>query len=657
MNLTMLRCAGSAAIATAVAVSLAACGGGSSDTSAMSTSSGGSTMQSGSMPLVVSDASSDDWALVGVKVLSVALVPQAGGDNVTVFTASADAPCLNLEQLDNLGEILGNVSVPVGTYTGAVLTVGGNPGDLLLTVAADPESGFGAAAGSSIPSTTIDIQHTSGSGSSLTVPIDISFDTPLVVTASGTPNAALDLEFDLSHPAFIVGHQPPGAGTTVWAVNFNGPVRRHPIADITRLVLRHTYGNVMSVASDGSSITITKDFPLLPVASPETAVASTQQLNILVDGTNGTLFYDVDAKTVNKITSFSSETTLAGKYVRIAARFQQDGTLVATRIWASSSFANVWLSPEGHVLHANTTTQTITVTNESGVPVPMLIDANTQFYLRQPWSAIADATPIGTGTAFLDAGNLVRGFKVHASVVDPLATPLVAQSIDIETASYSGSISLANATGFTYTHDYPHASDDYVVALDYISASSANGSDGSGNAITGFKYWNFAFPTLLTDGSTAVGDFVAATNGSVSFGGTAPPIKVLGLSAATWADPANPSGWSVPSTVLLPAPVPLAAVAAGVAGNTFTIGVLNGTQPVTVAFSDTSGSAALVYQVDRSGNIVTVSSVDIATASGLATFTSGLGVGTPVKVFGIAQADGTLAAYVIIYFTGMAPGN
>jgi hypothetical protein len=195
------------------------------------------------------------------------------------------------------------------------------------------------------------------------------------------------------------------------------------------------------------------------------------------------------------------------------------------------------------------------------------------------------------------------------------------------------------------------------VALDYISASSANGSDGSGNAITGFKYWNFAFPTLLTDGSTAVGDFVAATNGSVSFGGTAPPIKVLGLSAATWADPANPSGWSVPSTVLLPAPVPLAAVAAGVAGNTFTIGVLNGTQPVTVAFSDTSGSAALVYQVDRSGNIVTVSSVDIATASGLATFTSGLGVGTPVKVFGIAQADGTLAAYVIIYFTGMAPGN
>jgi hypothetical protein len=650
MKLTMLRYAACAAVAAA----LAACGGGSSDLSPMASSSG-AMMQTGNVPLLVSDGSADDWALVGVKVLNIALLPQGGGANVTVFTAASDAPYLNLEQLDNLGEILGNVAVPVGTYVGAVITVGGNPGDILLTVAADPETGFAGAAGSNIASTDIEIQHTQGSGSNLTVPIDVSFDSPLVLAASGTPNAALDLEFDLSHPAFIVAHQPPGAGTTLWAVNFDGPVRRHPIADITRLVLRHVYGNVMSVAGDGSSITITRDYALLPVASPETAVASTQQLTILVDSTNGTLFYDVDAKTSTTLTSFSSETSLAGKYVRIAARYQQNGTLVATRIWASSSFASVWLSPEGHVLHANTSNQTITVTNESGLPVAMQIDANTQFYLRQPWAAIADATPIGTGTAFLDAGNLVRGFKVHASVVDPLATPLVAQSIDIETASYSGGISLANASAFTYTHDYSHAADDYVIALDYISPSSANGVDSSGNPIMGFKYWNFAYPTQLIDGSTAIADFIAATNGTVSFGGTAAPIKVVGLSAASWADPINPTGWSAPWTVLLPVPVPLALVATGVASNAFSIAVPNGSQPVTVAFSNTSGSAALVYQVDRTGSILTVSPVDITTAGGMTTFTDNLTAGTPVKVFGIAQADGTLKAYVVIYYTGMAP--
>jgi hypothetical protein len=652
MKLTMLRYA----LCVALAATVTACGGGGSSSDLSSMSSSGATTQSASMPLVISDASSDDWALVGVRVLSIALVPQGGGDNVTVFTAASAAPYLNLEQLDNIGEILGNVSVPVGTYTGAVVTVGGNPGDVLLTAAADPEAGFAGVAGSSIASTNIQIQQTSGSGSDLTVPIDVNFDSPLVVTSSSTPNPALDLEFDLSHPAFIVGHQPPGAGTTEWAVNFVGPVRRHPIADITRLVLRHMYGNVVSVSSDATYITITKEYPQLPVASPETAVAGTQQLAILADSTNGTLFYDVDAKTVTTITSFSSETGLAGKYVRIAARYQQDGTLVATRIWTSTSFANVWLSPEGHVLHADTTNQTITVTNESGVPVPMQIDTNTQFYLRQPWSAIADATPIGSGTAFLDAGNLVRGFKIHASVVDPLATPLVAQSIDIETAAYSGAISNPTSSGFTYTHDYPHASDDYVITLDYISPMSTNTVNDSDSAITGFKYWNFAFPTLLTDGSGAVADFIAATSGTaVSFGGTAAPIDVVGVSAARWADPANLSGWSVPWTVLEPVPVPLALVASGIAGNGFTIAVPDGTQPVTVDFSNASGSATLVYQVDRVGDIVTVSAVDITTTPGMNTFNAAMIAGTPVKVYGIAQSGGTLMGYVVIYFTGMAP--
>ena len=352
---------------------LAACGGGGSDGSSMNPPT--SAPQSANVSILVSDASSEDWATIGVKVLSIALVPQGGGSNVTVYTAPTPAPIVNLAQLDQIAEILGNVSVPVGTYTSAVLTVSANSGDVLLTTSADPEPGFAAAASTTIPAADIQIQHTTGMASNLTVPVNVNFVSPLIVSAN--QNNALDLEFDLAHPAFLVGHVPPGAGTTLWAVNFNGPVRHHPLHELARLVLRHTYGDVTAIASDNSSITITKEFPTEPVVTPETAVAGAQSLQILADPPNGTIFYDVDAKTRTVIKDFSSEASVNGKFVRVAARYQEDGTLVATRIWASSQFNNVWLSPEGHVLHVNTNTDVMTVQNEAGRGVDLVVDANT----------------------------------------------------------------------------------------------------------------------------------------------------------------------------------------------------------------------------------------------------------------------------------------
>ena len=132
-------------------------------------------------------------------------------------------------------------------------------------------------------------------------------------------------------------------------------------------MLRHTYGTVTGVSTDDSSITITKDFPVEPPTNPETAIASSQSLTILADATNGTLFYDVDAKTVVTIKNFSTVATgLSGRFVRVAARYQSNGSLVAVRIWAANAFNSVWLSPEGHVLHVNTTTDVITVQNELG---------------------------------------------------------------------------------------------------------------------------------------------------------------------------------------------------------------------------------------------------------------------------------------------------
>ena len=647
MQRNMLRSAVYSALLTGLTAALGACGGGSSSNLASP------TPMSGTMPLTISDASSDDWATIGVKLLSVALVPQGGGSAVTVWTAPSPAPYVNLEQLDQLGEILGNVSVPVGTYTGAVLTISANPGDLLLTAAADPETGFPVAPGTSVASDQIYIQGKQGISGSFTVPVNVTFDSPLTVSSS--QNNALDLEFDLAHPAFIVGHTPPlGGGATLWAVNFNGPVRHHPVRDLARLVLRHTYGTVKGVATDNKSLTITKDFPVLPVTNPETAIASSLSLQIFADATNGTILYDLDANSRTVIKDFTGQTmSLPGKFVRIAARYQVDGTLVAVRMWASSQFSSVWLSPEGHVLHVDTTTDVITVADESGAGVPVTVDANTEFFFRVPADAVADTTPIATGTGFLTSHDLVRGFKVHVSPVDPHANALVAQTIDIESAAYSGRISGANTTGFTYTRQFARATDDYLLALDYISGTTAN-TDPSGNSVMGFLWWDFTYPTLATEGSNAVAAFVAATNGGVNFGGTVGALTAWGASAATWADAANPTGWSLRNAVLLPTPVPLGAVTTAFAGNSFAMAVLGGTMPATVDVSTTAQSATLVYQVDRSNGVITISPIDVTTSSGVAALTAALVPGTPVKVFGVPQA-GSLKAYVLVYFTGTLP--
>ena len=259
------------AVSAALLASLAACGGGST----------GSTTtpmpQSVNVPLLISDASSEDWATIGVKIVSVAFVPQNGGANVMVYSAPSPVPTTNLVQLDDLADVIGNPAVPADTYTGAVVTVAANPGDVDLITAAEPEAGFPVAGGTMIASSQIQIQHTSGNSGDLTVPVKVNFESPITV-ASGA-NTPIDLEFDLGHPAFIVGHTPPiAAGATVWAVNFTGPVRHHRIDDLTRLVLRHAYGTVSSVAMDNTSITITKDVATYPIVNPETATPNGQSV-------------------------------------------------------------------------------------------------------------------------------------------------------------------------------------------------------------------------------------------------------------------------------------------------------------------------------------------------------------------------------------------
>jgi hypothetical protein len=647
------------AVSLAASLMLAACGGGGG-TDAGPTA----TAQSVSVPVLLSDASSQDWSAIQVTLTSVVFV-SASGNTANLLSAPVS---VNLEQLDNLGEVLGSAQLTPGTtYTGAVLTVSANPGDVSLTVASDPEAGFPEAASTAtapnvIPASRIQIQHAQGAAGSQTVTIPVTFVTPFVAPApaSGTAPAStsgIDIEFDLGHPAFIVGHVPVGGGSTIWAVNFKGPVHHKPVADLTRLVLRHLYGTAGAVSSDDTTLTITRDEPTLPIVSPETFTAGSQLLGIKVDATNGTLFYDLDAQTRTTITSYASvaATLAAEPYVRVAARYQQDGTLVATRIYASATFNKVFVSPEGHVVHVDTAAGSgFMVDNADGKPTHVAVSAGTQFFFRNPGTG-SDVTPIGVGPAFLTSHDLARGFKVHVTPVDALAVPLVAATVDIEAAPYEGRIGNVTSAGFTLTNAFATLSDDYSVTLNYLSPTTPNGSDPlSGSAISGFKYWDFAYPTLVTSGSTATTSFAAATGGAVNFGGTAGAYQARGLAYTVWGDAANLNGWSASKAILIPTTLPKTTVATGVTGTgtSFTINAAGGATPVSVSFSTAAGSATLAYQVDRAGNVVTVSAQDLTTAAGLAAFTAGLQAGARVQVSAVPQPDGSLKAYVVSYFTG-----
>src|SRR5262249_45179940 len=139
----------------AMLLTLAACGG--SGTSAKNNNPPPPT---GTLAINVSDDPTEDWAMIGVKVQSIALTPQGGGAPVTVYTAPNPPPVLNLVQLDQLGDLLATAQVAPGTYVSATLTLSANPGDVSLVVSPDPTPGFAGTAGATIPANHIHIVGT-----------------------------------------------------------------------------------------------------------------------------------------------------------------------------------------------------------------------------------------------------------------------------------------------------------------------------------------------------------------------------------------------------------------------------------------------------------------------------------------------------------------
>ena len=402
-------------------LALACSGGKTGSTPPLTGTPGGTTA------IILTDAPSDLWSAVEVVVTQVTLRSKADHTK-EVVAFSGTSHKINLVDLDSVGELLATAALPAGTYDGLRITI--DPASVNL-VKAD---------GTAIPAAQVHVQGAS-------VMVDLSAD--LVVTTTG--NNAVQLDFDLGHPLFIV-QLPNGE----WAVNLQ--VRHRPnAASLAAMVLKHRQGTVASVG--------TSTFVLHTAAGND--------LTVNVDA--GTWYWNADAKAVGSFAGLA-----AGKNVLVSLRMQADGSLWAVRVWYGTA-ALPEFTPEGHVVGVDTRNATLMVTTTAGTPRPVVVDADTTF--------TCGGQTLGTGTAFL--ANLWVGFKVQLEVKDPLAAPMHARTIDIQRAVDEGVIKSATATGFTYQH--PLAGD-----RAHAFASS-------------FSWWYMGFPGVT---SASTSSFVAAVTGN-----------------------------------------------------------------------------------------------------------------------------------------------
>ena len=220
-------------------------------------SSGGPPLASanrqGNLLVNVSSENSDNWAQVTTKILQVELLPQDAAAPPVTLQPSAPGSAIELAQPDQTETVLTEASIPGGTYTGAVVTLGANPGDLSLMAAAQTSAGFPGAPGTSVAADHIQIQGATGNPGSLTVSVRVLFASALTVMPA--QNAVLNLEFVLAAQGLLTPTTLANDPDPLWAVNFQGILIANPAA-----LQAESNGNITgtgaSVAADGSYMVI-----------------------------------------------------------------------------------------------------------------------------------------------------------------------------------------------------------------------------------------------------------------------------------------------------------------------------------------------------------------------------------------------------------------
>jgi len=586
-----------------LALALACGGGGSGSLPAPAPTSG-------TVGFLATDATSETWSEVGVIIRKASLVlasDTAAASPVTIYSAPADTTPINLIQADQVDDLLAQVSgVPPGTYDRIILEVDGSPANLTLV----PAPTVAGTASAAIDPSLITVKGTSDSANpTWKILPTITLTTPLTVAAGQT--SAVRVDFDLAHPAFIVEHDT--TAQTLYVVNFGtkGIFKQKPAASLDQYYLRRHLGTVASVAADGTSFNLTTEHG--------------QTLAIKAEaGSSPTLFYDLNGTPpVNGVASGILPATLAaGLDVAATARYQADGSLTAVRVWYATTAADLpsW-TPEGHIYKIDRAKNILYVLNSKGTPNPYTVDASTKFYFK---GDVTTDLAGGKGAAFL--AQMERYFKVHLTVVDPTATPVVAATVDIQRAEFEGNITqspAATTSGFTY----------YKVFADGSTSTHTLSFDPT------FSFWNFTFPATA---STSLAGFLSEADSSIVLNVNAAQFMPYGSSSMNWSTAT--SGWEAINTIFMPIQISTAAqtITTAFAGTSLTVTPKDaGALPVTVDLDPAAQQQPLVTEYTKSGATVTVTTLTTAQWAGALT------AGTKVRVYGVPDGNGNLKAYYV----------
>ena len=466
----------------------------------ISSSTSGGT---GRVNLLVTDAPSDDWQEVTVKVNSISLRMTGDQSWNSVWTADANNPNsgkLNLVDLSGVAQILGNATIPAGSYDRLKLVIDTDPATMKLV----------DDAGTTIDPTNITVVDPSGNGE-----IKVVIAPALTVSDGGVAN--LQVDFDLAHPLSIIVQN----GKVVINLQIRHKAVPRNLRDIQ---FARNIGNVTALNG-------TTGFSMKTLEGADVAFG--------VDA--NTIYVDVDANQPGNFAGLAVD-----KGVLVASNMNSDGSLFARRVWYGDITKLPVYTPEGLVRRVGD--NWLKILNKNAEPT-----ADSGHYCH--WDSdivyVNDATtwtfhdtiPMGTGTAVLQ--NIRRGFRVSVEFVDPNVTPRVAKSINVQSAHDEGAIRSVSATGFTFGGgDYCNGWTSNVLPYGGLQYTH----EWAFSTITDhvFSWWFFGLPSGV---STSVQDFTDSVNQAKGAN-----LRVFARVELYW-DQAN-SRWVAESLVLAPEKLP-----------------------------------------------------------------------------------------------------